>query len=460
LEASLWSRCLSALENELPGQQFNTWVRPLQAIETDGALRLLAPNRFVVDWVRGNLLERLALLIRELGLPVPASIGVEVGSRPPAAVPAETAGAPGGAAGGAARASGVGAGGRTAAAPANAVGVPLNVEFTFDKFVEGKSNHFAKAAALQVAGNPGRAYNPLFIYGGVGLGKTHLMHAVGHLIMARDQEARVAYVHSERFVSDMVKALQHNRINDFKTSYRSLNALLIDDIQFFAGKEHSQEEFFHTFNALLEGQHQVILTCDRYPREVDGLEERLKSRFGWGLTVAIEPPELETSVAILIAKAQVVGVELPEEVAFFIAKRIRSNVRELEGALRRVIANSHFTGHPITIEFTKEALKDLLSLQARLITVENIQKTVADYFKVRVADLLSKRRSRSVARPRQVAMTLAKELTTHSLPEIGDAFGGRDHTTVMHACRRIKELRDTEQRMQEDYSNLLRTLTG
>jgi chromosomal replication initiator protein len=453
LEASLWSRCLSALENELPGQQFNTWVRPLQAIETDGALRLLAPNRFVVDWVRGNLLERLVLLIRELGLPVPASIGVEVGSRPPAAVPLETAGTP-------ASGAGVGAGGRAAAAPAKAVGVPLNAEFTFDKFVEGKSNHFAKAAALQVAGNPGRAYNPLFIYGGVGLGKTHLMHAVGHLIMARDQEARVAYVHSERFVSDMVKALQHNRINDFKTSYRSLNALLIDDIQFFAGKEHSQEEFFHTFNALLEGQHQVILTCDRYPREVDGLEERLKSRFGWGLTVAIEPPELETSVAILIAKAQVVGVELPEEVAFFIAKRIRSNVRELEGALRRVIANSHFTGHPITIEFTKEALKDLLSLQARLITVENIQKTVADYFKVRVADLLSKRRSRSVARPRQVAMTLAKELTTHSLPEIGDAFGGRDHTTVMHACRRIKELRDTEQRMQEDYSNLLRTLTG
>jgi chromosomal replication initiator protein len=267
-------------------------------------------------------------------------------------------------------------------------------------------------------------------------------------------------VHSERFVSDMVKALQHNRINDFKTAYRSVNALLIDDIQFFAGKEHSQEEFFHTFNALLEGQHQVILTCDRYPREVEGLEERLKSRFGWGLTVAVEPPELETSVAILIGKALVVGVELPEEVAFFIAKRIRSNVRELEGALRRVIANSRFTGQPITLEFTKEALKDLLSLQARLITVENIQKTVADYYKVRVGDLLSKRRSRSVARPRQVAMALAKELTSHSLPEIGDAFGGRDHTTVMHACKRIRELRDLEQRMQEDYSNLLRTLTA
>ncbi|MGH8256070.1 MAG: chromosomal replication initiator protein DnaA [Steroidobacteraceae bacterium] len=448
LEASLWSRCLSALEHELPEQQFNTWVRPLQSLEGEGALRLLAPNRFVVDWVRLNLVERIARLLQEWGLPVPASITVEVGSRPPAASSAV------GATGAAATLA------RAAKPAAKAVGVALNAEFTFDNFVEGKSNHFAKAAALQVAGNPGRAYNPLFIYGGVGLGKTHLMHAVGHMIMARDKEARVAYVHSERFVSDMVKALQHNQINDFKTSYRSLHALLIDDIQFFAGKEHSQEEFFHTFNALLEGQHQVILTCDRYPREVDGLEERLKSRFGWGLTVAIEPPELETSVAILIAKAQVVGVDLPEEVAFFVAKRIRSNVRELEGALRRVIANSHFTGHPITLEFTKEALKDLLSLQARLITVENIQKTVADYFKVRVADLLSKRRSRSVARPRQVAMALAKELTTHSLPEIGDAFGGRDHTTVMHACRRIKELRDTEQRMQEDYSNLLRTLTG
>jgi len=441
LEASLWSRCISALENELPEQQFNTWVRPLQSVEADGALRLLAPNRFVVDWVRTNLIPRIGPLLRERGIAEPATITVEVGSRPALdGLPMVAA--------------------RTLKTAPNSVGVALNVDFTFDSFVEGKSNHFAKAAALQVAGNPGRAYNPLFIYGGVGLGKTHLMHAIGHLILERDKEARVAYVHSERFVSDMVRALQHNRINDFKTSYRSLHALLIDDIQFFAGKEHSQEEFFHTFNALLEGQHQVILTCDRYPREVNGLEERLKSRFGWGLTVAIEPPELETSVAILIGKAQAVGIELPEEVAFFIAKRIRSNVRELEGALRRVIANSRFTGHPITLEFTKEALKDLLSLQARLITVENIQKTVADYYKVRVADLLSKRRSRSVARPRQVAMALAKELTSHSLPEIGDAFGGRDHTTVMHACKRIKELRDLEQRIQEDYSNLLRTLTG
>jgi chromosomal replication initiator protein len=442
----MWSRCVSALENELPEQQFNTWVRPLQSVESDGALRLLAPNRFVVDWVRSNLLNRIGALLRERGLPEPAQITVEVGSRPGEAV--------------------LGSNGGNGSAPrmlrpqGHEVGVALNREFTFEKFVEGKSNHFAKAAALQVADNPGRAYNPLFIYGGVGLGKTHLMHAIGHMIMERDNQARVAYVHSERFVSDMVRALQHNRINDFKTSYRSLHALLIDDIQFFAGKEHSQEEFFHTFNALLEGQHQVILTCDRYPREVDGLEERLKSRFGWGLTVAIEPPELETSVAILIGKAQAVGVELPEEVAFFIAKRIRSNVRELEGALRRVIANSRFTGRAITLEFAKEALKDLLASQARLITVENIQKTVADYYKVRIGDLLSKRRSRSVARPRQVAMALAKELTPHSLPEIGDKFGGRDHTTVLHACRRVKELRDSEQRIQEDYSNLLRTLTG
>ncbi len=447
MEVSWWSRCLGALEHELPEQQFNTWVRPLQFVEIDGALRLLAPNRFVVDWVRTNLLGRIAQLLREAGRPEQGSITVEVGSRPP--VTAAAAGAP------SARNPRI-----NGAAAASAVGVPLNPDFTFDGFVEGKSNHFAKAASQQVADNPGKAYNPLFIYGGVGLGKTHLMHAIGHRIVAQDKEARVAYVHSERFVSDMVRALQHNRINDFKTAYRSVNALLIDDIQFFAGKEHSQEEFFHTFNALLEGQHQIILTCDRYPREVAGLEERLKSRFGWGLTVAVEPPELETSVAILIGKALAVGVELPEEVAFFVAKRIRSNVRELEGALRRVIANSRFTGHPITLDFTKEALKDLLSLQARLITVENIQKTVADYYKVRVADLLSKRRSRSVARPRQVAMALAKELTSHSLPEIGDAFGGRDHTTVMHACKRIRELRDLEQRMQEDYSNLLRTLTA
>ena len=330
----------------------------------------------------------------------------------------------------------------------------------FDGFVEGKSNQLARAAAMQVAENIGTSYNPLFIYGGVGLGKTHLMQAVGNALITQKPNARISYVHSERFVGDMVRGLQHNTISDFKRSYRSLDALLIDDIQFFAGKERSQEEFFHTFNALLEGQKQIILTCDRYPKEVNGLEERLKSRFGWGLTVAIEPPELETSVAILMKKASLESIDLPEEVAFFIAKRIRSNVRELEGALRRVVANSQFTGADITLEFAKDALKDLLSLQERLVSIENIQKTVADYFKLRVADLLSKRRSRSVARPRQIAMTLAKELTNHSLPEIGDAFGGRDHTTVLHGYRRILELRETENRVNEDYLNLLRTLTG
>jgi chromosomal replication initiator protein len=340
------------------------------------------------------------------------------------------------------------------------IGGRIAPEFTFDSFVEGKSNQLAKAAAVQVAGNPGRSYNPLFIYGGVGLGKTHLMHAVANKIKERNADARIAYVHSERFVSDMVKALQHNTINDFKTAYRTLDALMIDDIQFFAKKDRSQEEFFHTFNALLESQQQVILTCDRYPKEVDGLEERLKSRFGWGLTVAIEPPELETCVAILMSKAAIANVDLPEEVAFFVAKRIRSNVRELEGALKRMVATSHFTGRPITLEFTKEALRDLLALQEKLVTVENIQKTVAEYYKIRIADLLSKRRSRSIARPRQVAMALAKELTNYSLPEIGDAFGGRDHTTVLHACRRVKELRESERRIGEDYMNLLRTLAG
>ncbi|HWM66892.1 MAG: chromosomal replication initiator protein [Gammaproteobacteria bacterium] len=446
MEASHWTQCICALEAELPEQQFNTWVRPLQVLEGAGALKLLAPNRFVVDWVNANLLPRIGELLRDQGSGDIPVVTVEVGSR--AVVPERKAIAPAILPSRPRRADGL------------VVGARLQADFTFGSFVEGKSNQLAKAAALQVAENPGRAYNPLFLYGGVGLGKTHLMHAIAHLIKERDSEARIAYVHSERFVGDMVRALQHNSMNEFKTAYRSLDALMIDDIQFFAGKDRSQEEFFHTFNELLEGQHQVILTCDRYPKEVDGLEERLKSRFGWGLTVAIEPPELETCVAILISKAQHAGVILPEEVAFFIGKRIRSNVRELEGALRRVIANSRFTGHPITVEFTKEALKDLLSLQAKLVTIENIQKTVADYFKVRMADLLSKRRSRSVARPRQVAMALAKELTSHSLPEIGDAFGGRDHTTVMHACKRIKELRTSEQRMGEDYSNLLRTLAG
>jgi chromosomal replication initiator protein len=452
LPESLWNRCLRVLEGELPEQQFNTWVRPLQAVERDGELKLLAPNRYVIEWLGQNLLPRIKELILAFAEGLAPEVALDVGTRgggvlvqvPPAGF----------------RDDGSAAAARARKLAPVVLGSRINAEFTFDSFVEGKSNQLAKAAAIQVAGNPGRAYNPLFIYGGVGLGKTHLMHAVANKLKERNSEARLAYVHSERFVGDMVRALQHNTINDFKAAYRSLDCLMIDDIQFFAGKDRSQEEFFHTFNALLESQQQVILTCDRYPKEVDGLEERLKSRFGWGLTVAIEPPELETCVAILMSKAAMTHVDLPEEVAFFIAKRIRSNVRELEGALRRVVATSNFTGRPITLEFAKEALRDLLALQEKLVTIENIQKTVAEYYKIRIADLLSKRRSRSIARPRQVAMALAKELTNHSLPEIGDAFGGRDHTTVLHACRRVKELRETDRRVGEDYLNLLRTLAG
>lgn len=442
-EPALWNRCIRQLRAELPERQFNTWIRPLQAVEDGKVLRLLAPNRFVVEWLHEHFMDRISAVVDSEGEDT-ASVVVEVGSRPGA----------GGLHAGAARPA---SGTRREEPP---VASRLNPSFTFENFVEGKSNQLARAAASQVGENPGLAYNPLFIYGGVGLGKTHLMHSVGNLILSRSPDARVAYVHSERFVGDMVKGLQHNTINEFKRSYRSLDALLIDDIQFFAGKERSQEEFFHTFNALLEGQRQIVLTCDRYPKEVNGLEERLKSRFGWGLTVAIEPPELETSVAILMSKAAAENMVLPEEVAFFIAKRIRSNVRELEGALRRVMANSRFTGRPVTLDFAKEALRDLLAMQERLVTIENIQKTVAEYFKMRVGDLLSKRRSRSITRPRQIAMSLAKELTNHSLPEIGDAFGGRDHTTVLHACRRVKALRETETRVNEDYMNLLRTLTG
>jgi chromosomal replication initiator protein len=336
----------------------------------------------------------------------------------------------------------------------------VNPEYTFENFVEGKSNQYARAAAIQVANNPGKSYNPLFLYGGTGLGKTHLTHAVGNGILANNPDAKIVYMHSERFVQDMVKALQNNAIEEFKRFYRSVDALLIDDIQFFANKDRSQEEFFHTFNALLEGNQQIILTSDRYPKEIDGVEDRLKSRFGWGLTVVIEPPELETRVAILMRKAHECNVNLPNEVAFFMAKRLRSNVRELEGALNRVIANANFSGRPITIDFVRDALRDLLALQDKLVTIENIQKTVADYYKIKVADILSKRRSRSVARPRQVAMALAKELTNHSLPEIGNAFGGRDHTTVIHAVRKVVQLRNESHDIKEDYKNLIRTLSS
>ncbi len=442
MEASLWQKCLVRLENELPEQQFNTWIRPLHAVETAESLRLLAPNQFVLDWVKKHHFETISDTLSQVGCKPETQVKLDIGSRiasREAVTPAFT--------------------------PAPAGPVPeqyknnLNPDFTFETFVGGKSNQLARAASMQVGENPGNAYNPLFIYGGVGLGKTHLMHAVGNLILQNNPDARVIYLHSERFVADMVKALQHNSINEFKRFYRTVDALLIDDIQFFARKQQSQEEFFHTFNALLEGQQQVVLTCDRYPKEVNGLEERLKSRFGWGLTAAIEPAELETRVAILMNKAAQGHIDLPDEVAFFIAKRFQSNIRELEGALRRVVASSRFAGQPISLESTKEALRDLLVLQDKLVTIENIQKVVAEYYKIRVADLLSPRRSRTITRPRQTAMSLAKELTSHSLPEIGDAFGGRDHTTVLHACRKIAELKESDIRISEDYSNLLRTLT-
>ena len=437
----IWPECRQILKGEIPEKLFNTWILPIHSIENKNSIRLLAPNKFVLKKVSEDYLSRIEEIVLQKNSSIDLSFSVgsrdieNVTEQKKPRVSQERMHRP-------------------------KVESRLNTSFTFDAFVEGKSNQLARAAAILVSENIGRSYNPLFIFGGVGLGKTHLMQAVGNSLLSINPGARISYVHSERFVGDMVRGLQHNTISEFKRTYRSLDALLIDDIQFFAGKERSQEEFFHTFNALLEGQKQIILTCDRYPKEVSGLEERLKSRFGWGLTVAIEPPELETSVAILMKKSNMEGVYLPEEVAFFIAKRIRSNIRELEGALRRVIANAQFTGSEINLDFAKDALKDLLSMQERLVSIENIQKTVAEYFKLRVADLLSKRRSRSVARPRQIAMTLAKELTNHSLPEIGDAFGGRDHTTVLHGYRRIMSLRETENRVNEDYLNLLRTLTG
>ena len=454
MSVALWGKCLQLLEQELSDQQLNTWIRPLQVIEDADALRLLAPNRFVLDWVNQHFLEQIQQITTQLSTDNPIKLSLEIGTqaRKKPATPiaanlkkeepvADVTMAP-------------------AQAAVQNIDHNLNLGFTFENFVEGKSNQLARAASLQVAENPGGAYNPLFLYGGVGLGKTHIMHAIGNRMRETNPNAKIVYLHSERFVGHMIKALQHNAIDEFKLFYRSLDALLIDDIQFFAGKERSQEEFFHTFNALLEGGRQIILTCDRYPKEIEGLEERLKSRFGWGLPVCIEPPELETRVAILHKKAEEFGVGLPNEVAFFIAKRIRSNIRELEGSLRRVMATANFTGKPISLEFAKDTLRDLIALQDRLVTIDNIQKTVAEYYKIRSSDLLSNRRSRSITRPRQVAMALSKELTNHSLPEIGDAFGGRDHTTILHGCRKIAELRESDSKIDEDYINLLRILSN
>ena len=481
----VWSQCQSQLQNELPEQQYNTWIRPLKLKyfdsdndrfndpSNDDVIELLAPNRFVEDWVKSKFLKRIEELFHQLsGNGVVLGISASPVNAPQYKQQAEYSSKktidpiitelPPSKESPRDRAAGedsIDAPTIVRSAAETSLRTNLNNEFTFDNFVEGKSNQLAFAAAQQVAENPGGSYNPLFIYGGVGLGKTHLMHAVGNALRAKKPDAKIVYLHSERFVADMVKALQLKAIDEFKRFYRSVDALLIDDIQFFSGKERSQEEFFHTYNALLEGGQQMILTSDRYPKEIDGVEERLKSRFGWGLTVAVEPPELETRAAILINKAEQSGVHLSKDAAFFIAQRIRSNVRELEGALKRVMAHAQFTRRPIDIDLIRESLKDLLALQDKLVTVDNIQRVVADYYQLKMSDLLSRRRSRSVARPRQVAMSIAKELTNHSLPEIGEAFGGRDHTTVLHAVRKVKELEGADREVQRDLKNLYRTLS-
>ena len=526
---AIWQDCLETLRHDLPAQAYNTWLRPLRPSVSEQRDRegtrflsflLIAPNRFIQDWVKAKLLSHIddvfasvttsqgydlagpsvvvatAGAVNAVGAPeslhnretprgqqaqsvpttgaysesrehklesvldnrISLSADSEDSLSPRQASPILTSTTP---SRGFDRRPGTAMSGvDTIIEGKLSHQGALNRENTFDNFVEGKSNQLARAAAMQVAENPGFAYNPLFIYGGVGLGKTHLMHAIGNYLKAKKPNAKVVYLHSETFVATMVTALQLNSINEFKRFYRSVDALLIDDIQFFAGKERSQEEFFHTFNALLEGGQQIILTSDRYHKEVNGLEERLKSRFGWGLTVAVEPPELETRAAILMNKAALVNVALPNDAAMFIAQRLRSNVRELEGALKRVIAHASFKGEEINVELIKEALRDLFALQDKLVTIDNIQRTVAEYSKIKMSDMLSKRRNRSVARPRQVAMCLAKELTNHSLPEIGDAFGGRDHTTVMHACKQIAKLRQTSIDMEEDYNNLLRLLSS
>tara|TARA_B110000240_G_scaffold60141_1_gene68493 strand:- start:193 stop:1506 length:1314 start_codon:yes stop_codon:yes gene_type:complete len=436
MQPEFWEQCLFDLQSNFDEQQFNTWVRPLQAITENNIIKITAPNQYAVDWANKNLSEYFIKKLENTEY----SFKFEVGGI----------------------SQKIGVNSTVIEEDKKEIfnnKVKFSSEFTFDNFVTGKSNELARAAAMQVSNNPAQNYNPFFIYGGVGLGKTHLMNAIGNNILSNNPNAKILYLHSERFVVDMVRALQHNKIDAFKEFYRSADALLIDDIQFFAGKERSQEEFFHTFNALLDGNCQIVLTCDRYPKEVNGLDERLKSRFGWGLTQSIEPPELETRVAILQKKAAHIGTHLDTDVAFFIAKCIQSNVRELEGALRRVVANSQFTGKDITLAFAKEALRDLISLQNKMVSIDNIQKTVADYYKIRMADLLSAKRNRSLARPRQLAMSLAKELTSHSLPEIGEAFGGRDHTTVLHACKKIVELCSTDNKIKEDLIHLRRSLS-
>ncbi len=449
--SDLWRRCLERLDGELGAEELHTWLMPLQARDENTGLQLFAPNPYTLDTVRDHylpLIERVLLQLTGHAL----TVRLEVGSSAPRPAPNRPASAPG---------AGRPAAGASAPAQAAAnFNHNIDPHYTFETFVEGKSNQLGKAAAMQVATNPGRAYNPLLLYGGTGLGKTHLMHAAGNLMRARNPAFRVLYLRSEQFVGSMIEALRAKSMDQFKQRFRSVDALLIDDIQFFAGKDTTQEEFFHTFNALFESKQQIILTCDRYPKEVDKLEPRLKSRLGWGLSVAIEPPDFETRAAILLSKAHDKGVDVSESVAMLLAKRIRSNVRDLEGALNTLAAKANFFRRPITTDFAEETLRDLLATHAQAVTIPNIQKIVGEYFNVRLQDLLSKRRVRSLARPRQMAMALSKELTEHSLPEIGEAFGGRDHTTVLHACRTIKKLSETDARMRQDWEQLIRTLTG
>lgn len=478
MSATLWNHCLSQLEVELSENNLNTYIRPLQAQESPSLLRIMAPNRFVLTKVQNNFYPRICELAMGISKDTSMTVKLVVGTEvlEPLSVENETAVPELAAAGGVdgysvssknalSRASGLSQRVTTAADQDDtfdaAHASALNPMFTFATLVKGKSNQLGHAAAMQIGLNPGEgAYNPFLIYGQSGLGKTHLMQSIGHAILESNPSARVLYLNSEKYVVDMVYALQKGKMDAFKRYYRNLDALLIDDIQFLAKKEQSQEEFFHNFNALFEGAKQIVLTCDRYPKEVPGLADRLKTRFGWGLTVAVEPPEMEMRMAILNSKAAQTGVALPQDVSMFIAQRIASNVRELEGALKRVLANALFTGSPITIDFAREALRDLLAVQAKLVTIENIQKTVAEYFNIRLADLSGKSRSRSIARPRQIAMSIAKELTSKSLPEIGQAFGGRDHTTVLHGCRKIAELKESDNAVREDCANLLRILTS
>ncbi|MET3653874.1 chromosomal replication initiator protein DnaA [Dyella japonica] len=449
--SDLWRRCLERLEGELNAEDLHTWLMPLQARDDTHGLQLFAPNPYTLETVRERYLARIETVISQL-TGHDLTVRLEVGSSSPRATASGKAPAP--------VAAPVKPAPAVAEVPPPSFSHNLDPHYTFETFVEGKSNQLGKAAAMQVAMNPGRAYNPLLLYGGTGLGKTHLMHATGNLMRERNPDFKVLYLRSEQFVGSMIEALRTKSMDEFKRRFRSVDALLIDDIQFFAGKDTTQEEFFHTFNALFESKQQIILTCDRYPKEVDKLEPRLKSRLGWGLSVAIEPPDFETRAAILLSKAHDKGVAVSENVAMLLAKRIRSNVRDLEGALNTLAARANFYGKPITIDFAEETLRDLLATHAQAVTVPNIQKIVADYYQVRLQDLLSKRRVRSLARPRQIAMALSKELTEHSLPEIGEAFGGRDHTTVLHACRTIKKLCETDTRMRQDWEQLIRILTG